>query len=296
MQSRNKQPATPWEGRCVVEPETLETQDVKQGPSEVPENIQPIILVIPTQRTRQQKKAIHLEHANFIIEIGRPLTFETAECKNTLTRKGWYATPAPRRDKIGSAFEILRSENGVKASFQCNAYYGNVVENAPSGISRGNDTLASLKGEKDVLIFDLYDERMVKHLSQEFMRNTEKDISGHPMVPWRLRAPYEKATPSSITQTTSEIDSSYEGVNFYSTITRANFGEIIGGIIVPTPRNTTIVTKRDQMLQSKEEIDKIEQKVEKYQSEIKLPNILSYGKIKINKFSSFCFDPVEMDT
>jgi len=68
----------------------------------------------------------------------------------------------------------------------------------------------------------------VNHFVQEFKRKHKKDITGNPRALRRLRTSCERAkrTLSSTAQTTIEIDSLYEGVDFYSTITRARFEEM----------------------------------------------------------------------
>ncbi|GJR70862.1 heat shock cognate 70 kDa protein 2-like protein [Tanacetum coccineum] len=73
-----------------------------------------------------------------------------------------------------------------------------------------------------------FDNRMVNHFVQEFRRKNKKDISGNPRALRRLRTACERAkrTLSSTAQTTIEIDSLYEGIDFYSTITRARFEEL----------------------------------------------------------------------
>ncbi|CAK9136226.1 unnamed protein product [Ilex paraguariensis] len=73
-----------------------------------------------------------------------------------------------------------------------------------------------------------FDNRMVNHFVQEFKRKQKKDISGNPRALRRLRTSCERAerTLSSTAQTTIEIDSLFEGVDFYSTITRARFEEL----------------------------------------------------------------------
>ncbi|CAN1769797.1 Heat shock cognate 70 kDa protein 1 [Linum perenne] len=73
-----------------------------------------------------------------------------------------------------------------------------------------------------------FDNRMVNHFVQEFKRKHKKDITGNPRALRRLRTSCERAkrTLSSTAQTTIEIDSLYEGVDFYSTITRARFEEL----------------------------------------------------------------------
>ena len=63
---------------------------------------------------------------------------------------------------------------------------------------------------------------------QEFKRKHKKDISNNPRALRRLLTACERAkrTLSSSTQTSLEIDSLYEGVDFYATITRARFEEL----------------------------------------------------------------------
>ncbi|KAH0911507.1 hypothetical protein HID58_034828, partial [Brassica napus] len=121
-------------------------------------------------------------------------------------------------------------------------------------------SLATSVGEKNVLIFDLgggtfdvslltieegifevkatagdthlggedFDNRMVNHFVQEFKRKSKKDISGNPRALRRLRTACERAkrTLSSTAQTTIEIDSLFEGIDFYSALTRARFEEL----------------------------------------------------------------------
>ena len=66
---------------------------------------------------------------------------------------------------------------------------------------------------------------MVNFFVQEFKRKNKKDISDNPRALRRLRTACERAkrTLSSAAQTTIELDSLYEGVDFYSSITRARF-------------------------------------------------------------------------
>ncbi|KAJ0021637.1 hypothetical protein Pint_32349 [Pistacia integerrima] len=135
-----------------------------------------------------------------------------------------------------------------------------INEPTAAAIAYGLDKKAGSSGEKNVLIFDLgggtfdvslltieegifevkstagdthlggedFDNRMVNHFVQEFKRKHKKDISGNPRALRRLRTACERAkrTLSSTAQTTIEIDSLYEGVDFYTTITRARFEEL----------------------------------------------------------------------
>ncbi len=73
-----------------------------------------------------------------------------------------------------------------------------------------------------------FDARLLQHLSQEFKRKHKKDISDNPRALRRLRTACERAkrTLSSTTQTAIEIDSLYEGIDFYTSITRARFEEL----------------------------------------------------------------------
>ncbi|PON89342.1 Heat shock protein 70 family [Trema orientale] len=135
-----------------------------------------------------------------------------------------------------------------------------INEPTAAAIAYGLDKKASRSGEKNVLIFDLgggtfdvslltieegifevkatagdthlggedFDNRLVNHFVAEFKRKHKKDISGNARALRRLRTACERAkrTLSSTTQTTIEIDSLYEGIDFYSTITRARFEEL----------------------------------------------------------------------
>ncbi|KAG0521321.1 hypothetical protein BDA96_08G150300 [Sorghum bicolor] len=135
-----------------------------------------------------------------------------------------------------------------------------INEPTAAAIAYGLDKKATSVGEKNVLIFDLgggtfdvslltieegifevkatagdthlggedFDNRMVNHFVQEFKRKNKKDITGNPRALRRLRTACERAkrTLSSTAQTTIEIDSLYEGIDFYSTITRARFEEL----------------------------------------------------------------------
>lgn len=135
-----------------------------------------------------------------------------------------------------------------------------INEPTAAAIAYGLDKKATRKGEQNVLIFDLgggtfdvslltieegifevkatagdthlggedFDNRLVNHFVSEFRRKHKKDISGNARALRRLRTACERAkrTLSSTTQTTIEIDSLYEGIDFYATITRARFEEL----------------------------------------------------------------------
>ena len=73
-----------------------------------------------------------------------------------------------------------------------------------------------------------FDNRMVNHFVQEFKRKFKKDITSNARALRRLRTACERAkrTLSSSAQASIEIDSLYEGIDFYTTVTRARFEEL----------------------------------------------------------------------
>ena len=133
-----------------------------------------------------------------------------------------------------------------------------INEPTAAAIAYGLDKKAA--GEKNVLIFDLgggtfdvslltieegifevkatagdthlggedFDNRLVNHFVQEFKRKHKKDLSTNARALRRLRTACERAkrTLSSSAQTSIEIDSLFEGIDFYTSITRARFEEL----------------------------------------------------------------------
>jgi len=73
-----------------------------------------------------------------------------------------------------------------------------------------------------------FDNRLVNHFVQEFKRKYKKDLTENKRSLRRLRTACERAkrTLSSSTQASIEIDSLYDGVDFYTSITRARFEEL----------------------------------------------------------------------
>ena len=135
-----------------------------------------------------------------------------------------------------------------------------INEPTAAAIAYGLDKKSGSTGEANVLIFDLgggtfdvslltieegifevkatagdthlggedFDNRLVNFFVQEFKRKHKKDITGNPRALRRLRTACERAkrTLSSSAQTSIEIDSLADGVDFYSSITRARFEEL----------------------------------------------------------------------
>lgn len=137
-----------------------------------------------------------------------------------------------------------------------------INEPTAAAIAYGLDKKA--QGEQNVLIFDLgggtfdvsvltlddgifevkatagdthlggedFDNRMVNHFVQEFKRKHKKDLTQNKRSLRRLRTACERAkrTLSSSTQASVEIDSLFEGIDFYTSITRARFEELCGDL------------------------------------------------------------------
>ncbi len=73
-----------------------------------------------------------------------------------------------------------------------------------------------------------FDNRMVDHFIKEFQRKHKKDMSGNKRAVRRLRTACERAkrTLSASAQANIEIDSLFEGIDFYTSVTRARFEEL----------------------------------------------------------------------
>jgi len=133
-----------------------------------------------------------------------------------------------------------------------------INEPTAAAIAYGLDK--KVEGERNVLIFDLgggtfdvslltieegifevkstagdthlggedFDNRMVNHFVNEFKRKHKKDLTTNARALRRLRTACERAkrTLSSAAQTSIEIDSLFEGIDFYTSITRARFEEL----------------------------------------------------------------------
>nr|QIQ19555.1 heat shock protein 70-5 [Sogatella furcifera] len=135
------------------------------------------------------------------------------------------------------------------------------IINEPTAAALAYGLDKNLKGEKNVLIFDLgggtfdvsilaidegslfqvkstagdthlggedFDNRLVKHFADEFQRKNKKDLTSNVRALRRLRTACERAkrTLSSSTEASLEIDALHDGVDFYAKITRARFEEM----------------------------------------------------------------------
>ena len=102
-----------------------------------------------------------------------------------------------------------------------------------------------------------FDSRLVKHFVQEFKRKHKHDITDNPRALRRLRTACERAkrTLSASTQTSIEIDSLYEGIDFFSSLTRARFEELCMDLFRNTMEPVEKVLKDSQL--SKNNIDEV---------------------------------------
>ncbi|KAG8326786.1 Heat shock 70 kDa protein [Homalodisca vitripennis] len=143
------------------------------------------------------------------------------------------------------------------------------IINEPTAAALAYGLDKNLKGERNVLIFDLgggtfdvsiltidegslfevkatagdthlggedFDNRLVNHLADEFKRKFRKDLRSNPRALRRLRTAAERAkrTLSSSTEASIEIDALYEGIDFYTKVSRARFEELCSDLF----RNT----------------------------------------------------------
>merc|ERR1712205_246736 len=81
-----------------------------------------------------------------------------------------------------------------------------------------------------------FDNRLVNHFTQEFKRKHKKDMTGNPRAMRRLRTACERAKRnlSSSANASIEIDSLFEGIDFYSSITRARFEDLCADLFRDT--------------------------------------------------------------
>ena len=73
-----------------------------------------------------------------------------------------------------------------------------------------------------------FDNRLVKHFSEEFKRKHKKDLTSNPKAVKRLKVASERAkrTLSSSATASLELDSLFDGIDFATNITRARFDEL----------------------------------------------------------------------
>ncbi|KAK5581849.1 hypothetical protein RB653_003429 [Dictyostelium firmibasis] len=102
-----------------------------------------------------------------------------------------------------------------------------------------------------------FDNRLVNHFVDEFKRKNKKDIMNNQRSIRRLRTACERAkrTLSSSAQASIEIDSLFEGIDFYSSISRARFEELCSDLFSACLDPVEKVLKDSKM--DKKSIDEI---------------------------------------
>ncbi|XP_033634021.1 heat shock 70 kDa protein IV-like [Asterias rubens] len=138
------------------------------------------------------------------------------------------------------------------------------IINEPTAAALAYGLDKKLTGEKNVLIFDMgggtfdvsilsiddgvfevrstagdthlggedFDNLLVSHLAAEFKRKHKKDMTNNPRSMRRLRTAAERAkrTLSSSTTANIEVDSLIDGIDFYTSVSRARFEELCSSL------------------------------------------------------------------
>merc|ERR1712227_92795 len=126
-----------------------------------------------------------------------------------------------------------------KGSAECNVLIfdlgGGTFDVSILTIEEGSCEVKSTAGDTHLGGED-FDNRMVDHFVNEFKRKHEKDISSNKRALRRLRTACERAkrTLSASAQANIEIDSLFEGIDFYTSITRARFEELCADLFKGT--------------------------------------------------------------
>ncbi|XP_015512070.1 major heat shock 70 kDa protein Ab-like [Neodiprion virginianus] len=143
------------------------------------------------------------------------------------------------------------------------------IINEPTAAALAYGLDKNLQGERNVLIFDLgggtfdvsilsidqgslfevkstagdthlggedFDSRLVEHFAKEFERKYKKNLRNNQRAIRRLRTAAERAkrTLSSSTEATLEIDALFDGIDFYTRISRARFEELCADLFRAT--------------------------------------------------------------
>merc|ERR1712147_395119 len=95
-----------------------------------------------------------------------------------------------------------------------------------------------------------FDQELVKFFKDEFKRKYKKDISGNKRALRRLRTACERAkrTLSASTQASIEVDSLFEGIDFYTSITRAKFENLCDKLFAKT-KDPVLAALKDAKLE-----------------------------------------------
>ncbi|KAG2490013.1 hypothetical protein HYH03_011478 [Edaphochlamys debaryana] len=217
---------------------------VRAGPHDIPE------IVV---QYKGEDKVFKAEEISSMVLIKMKETAQAYLGADREVRKAVVTVPAYFNDSQRQATKDAGMIAGLEVLRIIN-------EPTAAAIAYGLDKKDSGLGERNVLIFDLgggtfdvslltieegifevkatagdthlggedFDERLVNHFANEFQRKYKKDLKTSPRALRRLRTACERAkrTLSSAAQTTIELDSLFEGVDFATSITRARFEEL----------------------------------------------------------------------
>lgn len=102
-----------------------------------------------------------------------------------------------------------------------------------------------------------FDNKLVDHLANDFKRKNKKDLTSNQRSLRRLRTAAERAkrTLSSSAQASIEVDSLFEGIDFYTNITRARFEELCADLFRSTIAPVEKVLKDSKL--DKSQVDEI---------------------------------------
>ncbi|XP_033110525.1 heat shock 70 kDa protein IV-like [Anneissia japonica] len=213
-----------------------------------------------TLTNRAGKPTIQVQHA------GEVRTFTPEEISSMVLMKMKETAEAYLGQKVTNAVVTVPAyfnDSQRQATKDAGVIAGlNVLRiiNEPTAAALAYGLDKKLSGEKNILIFDLgggtfdvsiltiddgvfevrstagdthlggedFDNRLVNHLANEFQRKYKKDMTVNPRAIRRLRTAAERAkrTLSSSTQASIEVDSLYEGTDFYTSVSRARFEEL----------------------------------------------------------------------
>merc|ERR1711936_1531587 len=138
-----------------------------------------------------------------------------------------------------TAAAIAYSLDKKKGSAECNVLIfdlgGGTFDVSILTIEEGIFEVKSTAGDTHLGGED-FDNRMVDHFVNEFQRKHKKDMTANKRAVRRLRTACERAkrTLPASAQANIEIDSMFEGIDFYTSITRARFEELCSDLFKGT--------------------------------------------------------------
>jgi len=217
---------------------------VRSGPGDVPE------IVV---EYKGEKKTFKAEEISSMVLIKMKEIAQAFLGADREVRRAVVTVPAYFNDSQRQATK----DAGVIAGLEVMRI---INEPTAAAIAYGLDKKDTTVGERNVLIFDLgggtfdvslltieegifevkatagdthlggedFDERLLQHFVKEFERKYKKNLTTSARALRRLRTACERAkrTLSSAAQTSIELDSLFEGVDFATSITRARFEEL----------------------------------------------------------------------